>query len=82
MCVCVCVCVYIYIYIHTQSEYREFVGKPKRMRPLGSLRCRWDGNVRIDLQEIEWEGIEWIDVDQDRGSLWAAMNTVMKIRFP
>jgi len=36
-----------------RSEYRDSVGKPKRRRPLGRLRFRWEGNIRIDLQEIE-----------------------------
>lgn len=58
------------------------MGKPKRRRPLGRLRFRWEGYIRTDLQEIEWEDVEWIDVDQNRDSLWAAMNTTMKIRFP
>ena len=45
------------------------MGKPKRKRQLGRHRCRWEGNIRMDLQEIEWEGIGWFDVAQDKDSL-------------
>jgi hypothetical protein len=58
------------------------VGKPKRKRTLGKYRCRWEADIRIDLQDIEWEGIDWIDVAQDRDSLWDVVNTVLKIRCP
>ena len=58
------------------------MGKPKRKRPLGRHRCRWEGDIRMDLQEVEWKGVVWIDVAQDRLSLWDVMNTVMKIRCP
>jgi hypothetical protein len=66
----------------SRSEYRDFVGKPKRTRTLGRHRCRWEVVIRMDLQEIEWEGIDWIDVAQDRDSLWDVVNTVLKIRCP
>jgi hypothetical protein len=35
-------------------------------RPLGRHRCRWEDNIRMDLREIEWEGVEWIHLIQDR----------------
>ena len=58
------------------------MGKPKGKRPLGRHRCRWEGNIRMDLEEIEWEGVNWIDVAQASDSLRAVLNTVMKILFP
>jgi len=30
------------------------VGKPKGKRPLGRLRCRWEVNIKMDLEEVEW----------------------------
>jgi hypothetical protein len=43
------------------------VGNPKRNRPLGRPRCRWVDNIRIDLvREVGWDGMDWIDVVQDR----------------
>jgi hypothetical protein len=65
-----------------RSEYRDFVGKPIRKGPLGRHRYRLEGNIRMDFQEIKWEGIDRIDVAQDRDSSWAVVNTDMKIRFP
>jgi hypothetical protein len=35
-------------------------------RPLGRLRHRWKGNIRMDLQEIGWEGVDWIHLAPDR----------------
>jgi hypothetical protein len=32
--------------------YRVLVGKPEGKRPLGRLRCRWEHNIKIDLQEV------------------------------
>jgi hypothetical protein len=33
------------------------VGKPERKRPLERLRCRWVGNIKMDLREIGWDGM-------------------------
>jgi hypothetical protein len=42
------------------------VGKPEGKRPLGRLRRRWKDNIRTDLVEIWWEGVDWIHLAQDR----------------
>jgi hypothetical protein len=42
------------------------VRKPEGKRPLGIFRCRWKHNVRMDLREIGWEGVDWMHLDQDR----------------
>ena len=44
------------------------MGKPEGKRPLGRTRCRWEDNIKLDLQEVECGGLDWIDVVQDRGS--------------
>jgi len=41
------------------------VGKPER-RPLGRLGCRWEDNIKIDLQDIGWISMDWIDRAEDR----------------
>jgi hypothetical protein len=41
--------------------------KPERKRPLGRPRHRWVNNIRMDLKEIGWDGMGWIDLTQDRG---------------
>jgi hypothetical protein len=43
-----------------KNIYRILVGKPEGKRQLGRLRRRWENNVKIDLREIGWGGINWI----------------------
>jgi hypothetical protein len=59
-----------------------FVEKPEEKRTLRRPRHRWESNNRIVLREIEWEGVDWIHLVQDRDQLWAVMNTVMNLRVP
>jgi hypothetical protein len=40
-------------------------------------RCRWGDNIKMDLQEVGWEGVDWIDMAQDRDRWRALVNTVM-----
>jgi hypothetical protein len=49
---------------------------------LGRPRRRWVDNIKIDLRETGWDGMDWIDVAQDRDQWRALVNTVMNIRFP
>ena len=42
------------------------MGKPERKRPLGRPRRRWEDNIKIDRQEVEFGGIDWVDLAQDR----------------
>jgi hypothetical protein len=42
------------------------VGKPEGKRPLGRPKRRWVDNIKMDLREIEWDGMDWIDLVQDR----------------
>jgi hypothetical protein len=64
------------------NAYRIFVEKPEGKRPLGRPRRRWVDNIKIDLRAIEWYGMDWIDLAQDRGQWRALMNTVMNFRVP
>jgi hypothetical protein len=49
-----------------RNAYRILVGKPSGKRPLGRPRYRWKDNIRMDLREIGWGGMDWIDLAQDR----------------
>jgi hypothetical protein len=49
-----------------RNAYRVLVGKPEGKRPLGRARRRWVDNIKIDLTEIGWYGMDWIDLAQDR----------------
>jgi hypothetical protein len=65
-----------------RNACRILVGKPEGKRPIGRTRRRWEDNIRIDLREIGWGGMDWIDLAQDRGQWRALVNTVMKLRVP
>jgi hypothetical protein len=62
--------------------YRVFVGKPKGNRPLGSPRRRWEDSIKMDLQEVECEGMDRIDLAHDRGRWQALVSEVMNFRVP
>jgi hypothetical protein len=49
-----------------RGVYRVLVGKPEGKRPLGRLRHRWEDNIKMDPQEVECWGIDWIELAQDR----------------
>jgi hypothetical protein len=63
-----------------RNAYRILVGKPEGKRPLG--RRRWVNNIKMDLREIGWDGMDWIDLAQDRDPWRALVNTVMNLRVP
>jgi hypothetical protein len=60
--------------------YRDLVEKPKGNRPLGRPRLRWEGNIKIDLQEEGSGSMDWIEPAQDRGRWLALVNAVMSFR--
>jgi hypothetical protein len=64
------------------KSYRILVGKPEGKRPLGRPRRKREENIRMDLREIGWGGMDWIDLAQDREQWRALVNTVMNIRVP
>jgi hypothetical protein len=62
--------------------YRILVGKPEGKRPLGRPRCRWEDNIKADIQKVGCGGIDWIELAQDRESWRALVNAVMNFRVP
>jgi hypothetical protein len=58
------------------------VGKPEEKRPLGRPRHRWVDKIKIDLRGRGWDGIDWIDVVQDRDQWRTLVNTVMNLLVP
>jgi hypothetical protein len=65
-----------------RNAYRILVGKQEGKRPLGRFRHMGEDNIRMDLREIGWSGMDWIDLTQDRGQWWALVNTVMNLWVP
>jgi hypothetical protein len=49
--------------------YRALVGKPEGKRPLGRPRCRWEEDIKMDLPDVGWGGMNWIELAQDRDLL-------------
>jgi hypothetical protein len=58
------------------------VGQPEGKRPLGRRRRRWVDNIKIDHGEIGWDGMNWIDLVQNRDQWRAHVNTVINFRVP
>jgi hypothetical protein len=63
-------------------EYRILVRRSEGRRPLGRPRRRWEDDIKMDLQEVGWEGTDWIDVAQDRDRWRALVSAVMNLRVP
>jgi hypothetical protein len=65
-----------------RNAYRILVGKPEENRSLGRPRRRWVDDIKIDCREIEWDGMDCIDLAQDMDQWRAVVNTVMSLRVP
>jgi hypothetical protein len=65
-----------------RGAYRVLVGKPEGRRPLGRPRRRWEDNIKMVLREVVREGMDWINLAQDRDRWRALVNTVMNLRVP
>jgi hypothetical protein len=61
------------------NAYRILVGKPEGKRPLGRSRRRSVDNIKMVLREIGWDGMDWIDLTQDKDQWRALLNTVMNL---
>jgi hypothetical protein len=58
---------------------KVLMGKPEGKRLLGRPRRRWEDGIRMDLREIGWGCVEWIQFAQDRDRWLALVNTVMNL---
>jgi hypothetical protein len=61
--------------------YSVLVGKLQGKRSIGRPRHRWE-DIRMNLREIRWSGMDWIDLAQDWGQWRALVNTVVNLRVP
>ena len=65
-----------------RGVYRDVVGKHEVKRPLGRPRIRWEDSRKLDLQEVEYEGMDWIELAQDKDRWRTFVNVVMYLRDP
>jgi hypothetical protein len=62
--------------------HKILVGKPGGKRPLGRPRRSCVDNIKMDLREIGYGSMDWIDLVQDRDQWMALVNKVMNLRVP
>jgi hypothetical protein len=62
-----------------RNTHKILVGKHDGMRPCRRPRCRQKDNIRIDLREIGWDGVDWIQLAQEEDWQWALVNMVLNI---
>jgi hypothetical protein len=65
-----------------RGAYNILFGRPEGRRPLGRPTRRWEENIKMDLREIEFGDVDWINLAQDRDRWRALVNTVMKLQVP
>jgi hypothetical protein len=65
-----------------RNAYRILMGNLEGKRPLGRPRRRWVDNTKMDLREIRWDGMDWIDLAQDSDQWRVLVNAIMNLRFP
>jgi hypothetical protein len=56
------------------------VGKPEGKRPFGRTRHKWEDNIRLDIEEVGYGGMGWIDLVQDRDKWWELVNAAMTLQ--
>ena len=65
-----------------RSPHRVLVGKPERKSRLGRTKHRRKFNITMGLQEVQWEGMEWFYLTQDRDRWRALVYAVMNLQVP
>ena len=64
-----------------RSVFKMLTGKPTGKRPLGRPRRRWEGNIRMDLEETGINAGNWVDSAQDRDNWRDLVNAALNLRF-
>jgi hypothetical protein len=65
-----------------RGVYMVLVGKPEGKRLLGRPRRRWEDNIKMDLQVVGYEGMDWNGLAQDRDRWRVLVNVLMNLRVP
>jgi hypothetical protein len=58
------------------------MGLPNGKRPFRRPRLRWEDDIKMDLQEVVWWGMDWIDLAEDRDRWRGLVNAAMNLRVP
>ena len=61
---------------------QDFGGKPEGKKPCARPRCIWEANIKKDLQEVGYGGVDWTASAADTDEQWMLVNAVMKLRVP
>jgi hypothetical protein len=65
-----------------RGVYRVLVGKPAGKKPLGRPMCRWEDNIKINVNKVGWGGMDWIELAQDKDNWQACVNVVLNLQAP
>jgi hypothetical protein len=65
-----------------RGVHKLLVGKPEGKRPLGRPRRRWEGNNKMDLQEVGGGRVDWMELTPDRDRWRALICAVRDFRVP
>jgi hypothetical protein len=65
-----------------RGTYRILVGRPEGRPPLGRPRRRREDNIKMDIREVGWEDMNWIELAQDTDRWRDLVNAVMNLRVP
>ena len=63
-----------------RGVYRILVGKPEGKIPPRRPRHRWEDNIKMDLQEVGYGSMDWIELAEDRNRWWVLVNGVMNLQ--
>ena len=65
-----------------RSAFKILTGTPAGKRSLARSRCRWEDNIRMDLEEVGINAGNWVDSTQDRNYWRALVNAALNLRVP
>jgi hypothetical protein len=69
-------------YGERRGACKVLVGKPEGKTPLGRPKFRWEDNFKMELREVGWRGMNWIDLAQDRVRWLTLVNAIISPRVP
>ena len=70
------------MYVGEQTCIKCFGGETLGRLPVGKARRRWEDKIKMVVREVEWRGMEWIELSQDWNRWQTVVNTVMNLRVP